>query len=93
MTCHCTFLLVKSVATPCRWLMQRASGIQLLQYTPGPRYLPVGRLEEPLRYEITIPDMRRKQETIRDVVPKVTTQLSPEAVIEMNLKFGEMHST
>ena len=66
--------------------MQRASGIQLLQYTLGPRYL--GKSED-----ITTPEIRRNQEIITDVVPKVAAQLSPEATIELDLKFGEMHST
>ncbi|CAL5224640.1 g7358 [Coccomyxa viridis] len=63
------------------WLMQRARGIQLLQYTPGPRFM--GRAEE-----VTTPDMRRKQDIIRDVVLKVAAQLSPEAAIEMDLTFA-----
>ncbi len=40
--------------------------------------------------EVTTPDMRRKQDIIRDVVLKVAAQLSPEAAIEMDLTFGEL---
>ena len=71
---------------PCRWLVQRASGIQLLQYTPGPCCSSRAK-------EITTPEARRKQEIIRDVIPLVAAQLSPEAAIELDLNFGEMLST
>ncbi len=64
--------------------MRRARGIQLLQYMPS--YLDSSK-------EITTPEARRKQEIIWDVVPKVAAQLSPEAAIELDLKFGEMLST
>ena len=46
-----------------------------------------------LQYTLRSPDMQRKQEIIKDLIPKVAAQLPPEAAIELDLSSGELLST
>ena len=74
-------LLTSWLDTPCRWLRQRAHGIRLLEYTPGPPF-------ETYRAQATS-EFQRKQQIIIDVLPQLTALLSSEAEIHLDLRYGE----